>query len=275
MIDTEGNFTAEFTEALPSMLGEDHKDFKGLDDTPSIQTLVKRFADTKSAYDKKLENIIQKPGEDADDAVKGDYAKTLRAELGIQDSPDAYEFPEVKDGEQYREGSKEYWQDVFKKFNISQEQATGLTTALHEMQRDHATKDSAAAEKQQAEDITSFDEAYPGDKKPEALRHAYAAIQEFGTDALKAATKEAKLFDNHDLKEWANHTPIANLPFFANVGKKAAGTAMPTGEPTKALAAPQIAAIAAANNKTVEQIQQIIAQFPGSWNDGTMLKMPK
>jgi hypothetical protein len=279
MIDAEGNFTAEFTEALPGMLGEDHKDFKGFDDTPNIQTLVKRWADDKSFVGKKLENVIQKPAQDATDEQKDEYTKALRAELGIPDAAENYVYPELAEGEDYREGSKEYWSDIFKKLNISQEQATGLTNALHEMQRHNIEADNKAAteagEKQLGEQVKAIDDMYPGEEKPAALRHALAFIDKYGTEALQGAVKEANLFDNHDLKTWAPLVNLDSLPLLVNAGKAMANNTMPPGEPSKGATGPQVAAIAALNKMTVEAVQQVIAQYPNSWNDGSMLRLPK
>ncbi len=276
MIDAEGNFDQEFTDALPGMLGDDHKDFKGLDDTPNIATLVKRFADTKSAYDKKQENVIQRPGEEATDEQKAEFTKALREGLGIQGAAEDYTFADLEGAETYREGSKEYWSDVFKKLNISQEQATGLTSALHEMQRDinkgELETANTAAETQLNEEIGAIDEMYKGDAKPESLRHALAFIDKYGTEALKGAVKEAKLFDNHDLKAWAPLINLNSLPLLVQAGKDMANATMPSGEATKAFGgtAPQMAALAASNNMTVEQVQKTVAMYPNSWQD--MLK---
>lgn len=276
MIDAEGNFDAEFNPT--QMLGEGYEDYKGLDDVKSLPQLVKFAADNHRSFRKKQENVIQKPADDADDTIKGDYAKALRAELGIQDAAENYTFAELGGGEEYREGSKEYWGDIFKKLNISQEQATGLTNALHEMQRENIKKDgealNVADEKKLTEEITALDEIFPGDKKPVALRNVLALIDKYGTEALKGAVKEGKLFDNHDLKAWAPLVDLNSLPFLANIGAAMANATMPTGEATKhgAIAGPQVAAYAAANNQTVEEIQKIIANYPSSWQ--SMLKEP-
>jgi len=271
MIDTEGNFDEEFVPT--TILGEGYEDYDGLHNIKTISQLTKFAADNHRALSKKQENVIQKPAEDADDETKTAYKEQLKEAMGIPSGEAEYEFPDVE-GRKYQDGDKEFWGHTFKELNVSKDQADGLLKAFVEKTgadtEASQTTANEMAEKIMKEDVEAFDKMYPGEQKPEALRHVITAIEQFGTDTLKKMVKDGNLFDNHDLAKWADMMPLANLPFLVNVGKKAANTTMPAGEAT--MSDSGLASIASANGTTVDEIKQAIANYPNSWK--TMYKMP-
>jgi len=174
-----------------------------------------------------MDNVIQKPAEDASDEDKATYKQQLLAGLGAPDSVDGYEFPAPEEGETYAEGQKEMWAGVFHEYRVPKEMATGLINKFHEWQRGQL----AEVEKVYQEEVTSFQTDHPGDKMPETMRLAYNAIKEFGTDALKGIMKDSGLYDNHDLAKWreCGFTPD-QLRVWANVGRSIGTKQMPQGE---------------------------------------------
>jgi hypothetical protein len=275
MIDEQGNFTEAYNPT--EILGEGYEDYKGLADVKSIQQLTKFAADNHRAFGKKMENIIQIPKDDASDEDKAAFNATLREKLGIPAGEGDYKWPQPEEGKEdpYTDETKAFWNHVFKEAGLNQSQADALIAKVAEYNTAAGEKHKSDLEEQIAqqmkEDIEAFDKIYPGDKKPEALRHVLKAIEEFGSDALKAVVKEQGLYDDHNLEKWADYVPLNNLPFLANVGMKAANATMPKGE-VSPMNDVQLSQIAALNNKTVEDLKKEIAVYPNSWQ--SMNKMP-
>jgi hypothetical protein len=273
MIDAEGTFTEEFNPT--QILGEGYEDYKGLDEVKTLPALVKFAADNHRTARQKLDSVIQKPAEDAGDDVKAEYRNTLKTELGIPASEGEYNWPQPEKDEQgndvivHTDQTKAFWNHVFKNLDISQSQAGELiakTAEFNTMAAEQAKKDlDAQVEQDMKEDIEAFDKLYPGEKKPEALRHAIKAFEQFGSETLNKAIKNLNLYDVHDLRKWADVIPLNNLPFMVNVGKNAANTTMPKGEGHEAPTDARISAIAAAHNTSVEEVKRAMANYPNSW----------
>ena len=187
-IDAEGNFTEEFTAGLPDMLGEDHVGSKVMDDIPNLSMLVKRHADTKSKLGERLDNVIHKPGDDADETVKAEFTKTLLTHLGVakEASDFGFEKPDQPEDMGYDEEKvAEYakWcidnnvpiniaKLYFDKHNAEQKGIfeTGV----------EATKAALAEQEEQwQKDCDEFTDKHPGLELSKGLRAALKAIETF------------------------------------------------------------------------------------------------
>ena len=236
LIDGEGNFTEHFTTKLPGFLGretlthEDGSPIKMFDDIKSVGGLVKVAFDTKTALGKKLDSVIQKPAADASDQVKGDYYATLAKELGAPDSPDAYEFvrPTNGDGVEYDQAAEDLIRAAAFKAKVPVSTVKAFSEILLEAAKARAKADHSAAEKLFEEDAAAFDEDFAGDKKPEALRTAFLAIEKFGDKELVKALKDAAMHDQEnivDLAKWRqNGVSIPTLRLFTRIGQAALST---------------------------------------------------
>ena len=92
MFGDGGSITDSGRAAMVTAAGEGHAETKLFDDITDFGGLCKRFADTKTAYDKKQENVIQRPADDASDEVKAAYKKEVSKAHGAPDEASGYEF---------------------------------------------------------------------------------------------------------------------------------------------------------------------------------------
>jgi len=199
-IEADGKFAETFREQAITSLGDSFKGTKILDDVPDVGTLIKNYANTKAAYGKKLENVIQRPAANATDAEKAAFHSSLRKELGASENPDDFEMPRIAD---FEYGDQEIKNEAtFRKFFVdkgfSPEVAKGLVELSNAVQVETVSARLAA---QSAADEASFaeldkDPAWSGDKAIENGRIAFAAIMEFGDDAMKALVKDSKIYDD-------------------------------------------------------------------------------
>lgn len=257
LIDETGAFTDGFRSQLPTMVGEEHKDTKAFDDVPNLGTLAKNYAHLKSAYGKKMDNVIQKPGQDAKPEEVQAYRQGLLKELGVPDKPEDYEFPELQEGETYDENSRKAWAAKFKEIGVPKDMAKGLISAFHEQQR----LQYAAIQKAFDDDCTALTKDWPGETGTKNLRIAALALREFAADDLKKAMTEAKLFDKpDDLKAWAKVgvTP-SQLRVWKNIGERALGARALAGEGGGGALA---GGIVAAGGYTAEELASLKLQYP-------------
>jgi len=244
LIDDNGAFTEDFKTALPTFLGDKHKDSKSFDDIPDVATLAKRFADTKAMVGRKLENVIQKPGEDATPEQIAAYRQSLGRELGAAESPDKYEFfhadpKTLPDGWTYNAETEKAIAALAHKHNVPVSFLKEASEAMHKAQ--FADYQQAIANQQAAQDKAFNDEVnflrtndkWLGDATPKNLRTVLKTIENFGSDELKAKVKEAGLYDKvsiDNLKDWEKAgIPIQNIPFLLNVGMKLQGAELLQG----------------------------------------------
>lgn len=241
-ITNEGGFEDSFrSDVLPGAIGEEHKGTQLFDDIPDVQTLCKRFADTKTAYDKKLDNVIQKPPDDAPDEVKATYRSELATASGAPAAASEYEFFKSEKLPEGMERSQEL-EDRFRQVFFEHKTPKALVKALSQvfeesqvaaftsvMETDQQAADEAAkvaAEKADAEQRT-FDEGctalkteWPGEKLAGNARISLAAIEKFGSDELITNLKKANMYENAaDLAAWKTAgIPLATLRLFHKVG---------------------------------------------------------
>lgn len=244
LIDDNGVFTEDFKTALPTMLGDEHKEFKGFDDTPDLKTLVKRFADNKVFVGKKLENVIQKPAKDAKPEEIAAYRQALGKELGAAESPDKYEFfhadpKTLPEGWNYNAETEKAIAVLAHKHNVPVAFLKEASEAMHKAQfndyQQAVANQQAAYEKFFSDEVNFLrtNDKWLGDATPKNLRTVLQTIEAFGSDELKAKVKEAKLYDKaslDNLKDWEKAgIPVQNIPFLLNVGSKLLGAQLPQG----------------------------------------------
>ncbi len=242
-IDENGAFTEEFRTDAPGMLGDENKDMD-LSSITSIETLVKAYGDNKAFAGKKLENVIQKPGDNATDDEKVAYRQALGQASGAGEKMEDYEFfhadPKIlPEGWDYNPETEKALSALALKHGVSKAFIKEASEIMHNAQFGDYQK--AVAGQQAAADKAFNDEAnalrvndkWLGDATPKNLRTVLKTIEDFGSEELKAKVKEAGLYDKasiDNLKDWEKAgIPIQNIPFLLNVGMKLAGGTFPQG----------------------------------------------
>ena len=230
----DGSFTDAGRQAMISYAGEEHKDTKLFDDVKDFGGLSKRFADTKSSHDKKLENVIQKPAEDASDEVKAVYRDELAAASGAPATAVEYELfksEKLPDGMERSQELEDKFRAVFFEHKVPKAAVLALSQVFEEFQisafnsltaTDKETAAKAADDKQKAFDeaCTAFKTDFPGDKLATEARIGLAAINKFGSAELVASLKKANMYENAaDLTKWRDSgVSLETLRFMIKVG---------------------------------------------------------
>jgi len=208
---------------IRSLAGPGHEETKCFDDIKDFSSLVKVHADTKSALGKKLENVIQKPGEKATDDERAAYKTALREGLGAPKSGAEYEFtrPELPAGMQYDEEFESGMRETLAQAGVPKDEAKVIYDAYNTKMIERFNKHAET----EAAEIKAGDEKlraeWPGEKMTVNTRMAYAAMQALGAKAfpelwsgfkdgegkdvpgLEQRLKEAVIFDSPgDLDKW-------------------------------------------------------------------------
>ena len=208
---------------LRTLAGTEHAETKCFDDMKDFPGLVKFAAETKSAYGKKLENVIQKPAADASDEEKAAYRASLKTELGAVKSGAEYEVtrPDLPKGMYYDEALEGKVRDLLAKAGVPKDEGKAIFDGFnnHQLARHKAL---AEAETRQIEaDDNQLRADWPGDDMVVKPRLAFAAMQALGAEAfpklwngwkeadgsqiegLEARLKKAAIFDSPgDLAKW-------------------------------------------------------------------------
>lgn len=206
LVTEDGVFTEEFRTGLPGMLGiekmekDDGSPIKTFDDFKDIAGLVKSHQDLRTSFDKKQENVIQRPAADADDTAKSDYVKLLHKELGAPDNASDYDLSKLSGGDNpvLPKEVAEKLAGIFHTHGTSKEAVTAVTEAYLEM--------SQAAQNQQTETETkAFNDAtakyqtdFAGDTGTVRTRSAIDAMRKFNAknpEFIKLLD-ESKFYDN-------------------------------------------------------------------------------
>ena len=229
-----GALTDGFVAAARTAAGEGHEESKAFDDIPNLSALVKSYADTKSAYSKKLESTFLRPADDASDVDKAAYRDKLSTELGAPGDAKDYEFFKAEKLPEGMERSQDL-EDKFRAVLFEHKASKTLVKALSQVfeevsiesfngmiENDKAeTAKKTDAENQAFEDgCTKLRADNPGDKLPVFCRTALAAINKFGDADLIAKLKEADMYTNAtDLAKWREvGVPLNTLQLFGNIG---------------------------------------------------------
>jgi len=208
VMSDDGKFTESFS---PGILGEGYKETKAFERTPDLPSLLKAYADTKSAYGKKLEGVIQKPAENATDQEKADYRKSLLEELGVPGSAKDYEFPKPENlpgGVAYNQQLEDQFREVFIKRDVPLDMAKGLVEDYNEIQLAAVQARLDEQQKVFEESCKDLDKKWTGDARIRNNRLAFKAIMRFGTEDLQSLLKDAKI--NEDV---GNHQKWHELGF--------------------------------------------------------------
>ena len=232
MADEVMNFDTELTDEIraeiPALLGEGFEDTKLYDNMKTVGDVFKAHAHTKSAFDKKQENVIQRPGEDAEDEEKAEFRKILAKELGAPDSVDAYDItkPEgIPDELKYSEDVEKGIKELALKHNISPAALKEFSEYLYKSQSEElasaiAGKDDAA-DAQFEKDSLDLQNDFMGEDLPKSLRGAFLAMKEYCDKERVEQLNKSGLFDKpEDLKLWReNGLDTGQLRVWINIAK--------------------------------------------------------
>jgi hypothetical protein len=227
-----------FTENLaPSLFGEEYKDSKeiSLERVPDVVTLGKRFLETKSALDRKLENVIQKPGKDATEEQVKEYKQSLKKELGAPETVDAYEFT-PPEGVEHDENLVAAFKEAFLSEGVAPDAAARLVSKWDELQAAQVKSLNQAQQDAYEAEATEFKDSHPGDKLLIGGRTAAKMLLQFGNDEVASLIKDNKIMDDPgNLDTWRNMGFTPNhVAFFERVGEAMKSDTAITneGEPT-------------------------------------------
>lgn len=242
-VDSEGSFTPEFTTALPTMLGresmnnEDGTPDKTFENITTLGGLAKSYAETKKLTGEqgtKIGRGFFPPADDASDEDKAAFRGSLLRRLGHPEGPEGYKFPDPPDGRKYAEGEQAKWSAMAHAAGVPQDIFTAFVSARHAemVENDKVAAEAADTARTQAVEAIEKDPEWAGDKKAVNLRTIYNTIGKFGTPELRAAIKEAGLYDNHDMKAWTDLVGVTSMPFLLKVGQDMSVGAgeLPAGE---------------------------------------------
>lgn len=225
-IDEEGNFI-DATQLLEAA-GPEHKDFKGFVDVKNIAGLAKVYADTKSAFGKKLEGVIQKPTKDAKPEDIAAYRAAIASELGVATKPEELELtrPTLPPEYPYDEVMEKEFKQFCIEHKIPKEYAKAVSDWYNARQGGVLTAFSENNQKQYKADVELLEKDWAGDAMPTNLRMVFKAVQEFGDDNLKKQLADAKLYDNpKQLDVWTKLLGGLNqLRIWERIGKRILGS---------------------------------------------------
>jgi len=216
MIDEEGNFTEEFNEALPGMLGlekmehEDGKPIKMFENTPNLGSLVKMAFDTKTAMGKKMENVIQKPVEGASEKDIAKYMAELDAARGVPTEAQSYEFP-LGEGEteetMYTPEHITAYKEFAKQHNIPASVFTDFVQINRKLASEQAAVITKVIQDAETKVIEKVKTDHPGEKLGIAGKQVFNALSKFNKNnpEFLAKMKEQDVFNNPtDWQRWKN-----------------------------------------------------------------------
>ncbi len=236
VFNDDGSFTDTGKASLVTLAGEGHSETKVFDDIPNYGALVKAYADTKSAYGKKLENVIQKPADDAGDDVKAAYKAEIAKAHGAPPDASGYKFYKsetLPEGMERQQEIEDTFRAVFDKHKASAGLVEELSEVFEKLQIKSFTdlieankqiEATANDEKQKAIDTshTALKDLWKGDDLGKNARISLKALDIFGSDELKKKIADAKMYENAtDLAAWhAAGVPAETLQLFYNVALK-------------------------------------------------------
>lgn len=235
--DESGNVTEDFRTELPNMLGTEHAESKMFNDiidredkteASDIALMIKSGADTKAMVGKKMDNVIQRPGENPTDDEKAEYTKTLLTSLGLGEKHEDFKLTMPDDLPEgftaNDENDKEFTQWCMDN-DIPKSVAERMYTRYMQKQVELINKGVEAA-KTKADEADALWESdcgelktdWPGTELGKGIRTALKAMQAFEKDDVGfmealdksglytnpenfAALREAGV-DIHSLRKW-------------------------------------------------------------------------
>lgn len=246
VFNDDGSFTDTGRGTLAGYAGDDHKGTKVFEDVKDLAGLCKFAADTKSAYNKKMENVIQIPGEGSDETTMAAYRARLAEASGVPSEASGYEIfkPEkLPDGMEHNEELEAGYRKIFKETGctkatalalskfFTENQITGFNSVMEEDRKEAAEK-ADKSQREFDEGCNKFRTENPGEKLADYCRTSLKAINEFGDAELKDKLKTAGMYENAtDLAKWRdNGVPLPTLSLFKRIGDAMKDTGGPLGE---------------------------------------------
>lgn len=216
LIDAEGNFTEDFTKALPGYLGketltrEDGSPIKMFEHTPNLGSLVKMAYGAKTDLGKKLDNVIQKPGERASEEDIAKYMAEIDTARGVPAEAQNYEFP-LAEGETeetlYSEDEKTAYKEFAKKHNVPSSVFNEFVLLNKKFASGKAAAITQKIQEGENEAIEKLKTDNSGDKLNLAGKQVFNALSKFNKNnpEFLAKMKESGVFENPtDFQRWKN-----------------------------------------------------------------------
>ncbi len=193
VVTDDGKFTEHF--------GGDSKELT-LERVPDLGTMKTRYIEATTALSKKMEGVIQKPGEDASDEDKSKYRDMLHAELGAAKSVDDYDLAPAE-GVQHDEELVNTFKEFFLSEKVPPDVAKRFVDKYDQFVASRVKTIQDAENAEFEADVKAFKSEHPGDKMTLDTRIAAKAMLLFGPEGLTKAVKEGKMVENSaDLEKW-------------------------------------------------------------------------
>jgi len=248
--NTDGTVNTE-GPGLATLAGEEHAESQSYKDVKNLQSFVKAAFDTHAKVGEKLENVIQKPGENATDEEKVAYRKALNAERGAPKTGAEYEFNRVE-GLPHDETKEAEFREFCCTNEIPKDTAKAMWDWYHGGQKVLAEANTKAETEAAEQAEQKLREDWAGDKMIENPRLAYAAIQALGPElfadmwedfkgpsgemvkGLKTRLTESNVYDAPgDLAKWREcGIDTGQLRHYEVIGRRMLGAKILPGEKT-------------------------------------------
>ena len=203
---------------LHTLAGDDYKESQALADVKNFESLIKVAIDSKAQASKKLENVIQRPGENADEETVKAFKNTLLTEAGMArvEKPEDYNFvapTDLPEGLVYDTELEKYYRNLFFEAGVPKELAESIFNAENKRMIEAHIAEIAEAKKVHDIEVAELKSENPGETIKEFVRIAHNALMNYASDdvikdgqtikGLKTLIKETKLYDNPtDFDKW-------------------------------------------------------------------------
>lgn len=234
-VNEDGSFNDD-GPGLNTLAGEIHKESKSYGDVKNFPAFVKAAFDSHALVGKKLENVIQRPEENATDEQKADFRKLLLKELGARESADQFniQLPDIPENMRTPQDDEilDKWIGRFVEMGMPEELAQGLINHFVadniQSHNDYVKAENEAFERSKNE----FKARHKGDDEIKDLRIAHDALMRFGSDdivkdgqtikGLKTLLEEDKIYDTPtDYEKWRKlGLKPDQLEVWANIGNR-------------------------------------------------------
>ena len=218
-INGDGTFNAD-GPGLAVLAGPDHAESQSFKDAKDFPAFVKAAFDTHAMVGKKMDNVIQKPADDASDADRAAYRKTLNSERGAPKTGAEYEFTRLE-GLGYDDAKEAEFREFCCRLEVPRDTAKEMWDFYHNGIKSTAEANAKSEETATEDAEKKLREDWPGEAMIEKPRLAYLAINEFGPElfgdmwedfkgpsgdmvkGLKTMLKETGVYDSPgDLAKW-------------------------------------------------------------------------
>ncbi len=246
--DEEGNFNDSLYDNLPTLLEDPDLNVEDYRNAGSIDKLFKNHYNLSKKLGQKLENVIQKPGENATEEEIAEYNKTLMTEAGLPDNAEGYAMNQSEIPENMRMSTEKEakWRNFFFENNVPKSMGDKIfamyATELKADIEAHLKATSEAYDT--AHKALTEDKDWAGDKFLEKARAGLQLLRECGGDQVKKDIDESGIYDSPGDKEKLKKAGLhpEDLKFYANLAERtksskfipSSGTPKPEDDVTKA-----------------------------------------